>query len=140
MKKSFTFFVVLFFISITELFFSGCANIIPPGGGPRDTIPPIVINSTPNNFTKHFNSYKISIAFNEFIEVKDVAKNLIVSPLPINQPIVDFKLKTITIKLKDSLEANTTYSLNFGNNCRNRQNRFNLNSSFISKCFRYCCY
>lgn len=115
MKQSLSFFIVLFFITITEIFLAGCANIIPPGGGPRDTIPPIVINANPNNYSKQFNSYKIVLSFNEFIEVKDIAKNIIVSPLPTNSPFIDYKLKTITIKLRDILEPNTTYSLNFGN-------------------------
>lgn len=43
---------------------------------------------------------------------------MIVSPTPKIDPIVDYKLRTVTVRLKDTLEANTTYSINFGNAIR----------------------
>ena len=48
------------------------------------------------------------------MDVQAVQENLSVSPSPRINPSVDFKLNTVTVKLKDSLEANTTYSINFG--------------------------
>ncbi|MBK8496527.1 MAG: Ig-like domain-containing protein [Chitinophagaceae bacterium] len=46
---------------------------------------------------------------------EDPQTNLLISPFPKKTPAVDFKLKTVTVKLKDSLLPNTTYSINFGN-------------------------
>lgn len=106
--------ISLFFL-IIEISQTGCANIIPPGGGPRDSLPPVLVNANPKDSSLNTAPTKITLSFNEYIELKDVTQNLIVSPLPKNSPIIEHKLKTITIKLKDSLEANTTYSLNFGN-------------------------
>jgi len=40
---------------------------------------------------------------------------VLVSPTPANLPLVDYKLRTVTVKLRDTLEPNTTYSINFGN-------------------------
>ena len=40
---------------------------------------------------------------------------MIVSPVPTNMPNVTRKLNTVTVKLRDTLEPNTTYSINFGN-------------------------
>ena len=94
---------------------TGCANIIPPGGGPRDTLPPVLIQALPALNTVNFSGNKIVLNFDEFVDVKSPQDNLIVSPLPKTTPLVDAKLRTITIKLKDSLLPNTTYSLNFGN-------------------------
>lgn len=116
MKKSISQIIVLFlFFVITEVSLTGCANMIPPGGGAKDTIPPTILTAVPKDSSINFKGNKIVLTFNEYIEVKDVSNNLIVSPLPKNNPIVDYKLKTITIKLRDSLEPNTTYSFNFGN-------------------------
>lgn len=112
------FFSVLFFsllITIIQLQFTGCANIIPPTGGLKDTLPPTVVQTLPTDSSTNINPKKIVLTFNEYIEVKDLTNNLLVSPLPKNNPVIDYKLKTITIKLKDSLEANTTYAINFGN-------------------------
>ncbi|MBX2931523.1 MAG: Ig-like domain-containing protein [Chitinophagaceae bacterium] len=109
---AFLFCCIVVIISVTT---SGCANIIPPGGGAKDTIPPKLLTAIPKDSSLNFNSNKIVLTFDEYVEVKEVSKNLVVSPLPKNTPIVDYKLKTVTIKLKDSLEPNTTYSLDFGN-------------------------
>lgn len=92
----------------------GCANIIPPAGGPRDSLPPILVKTSPPDSTRRFTEKKIVFAFNEFVEVQNAQENLIVSPLPKIFPTVEYKLNTVTVKLKDTLEANTTYLIQFG--------------------------
>ncbi len=93
----------------------GCANVIAPSGGPRDSLPPQIVRADPPNETKHFDRQKITFYFNEYVDLNDVYQNLVVSPLPKNIPQVDRKLKTVTVRLKDSLKENTTYVLNFTN-------------------------
>ncbi len=110
---------------------SGCANIVPPTGGPRDTIPPRLIYVTPGDTTKHFNTNKIVFNFDEYIDPKDIRTELIVSPVPKVEPIVDSKLKTLTVKIKDTLQPNTTYTLDFGKSIRD------YNEGNILKNFRY---
>ena len=112
MKQLFS--CIVFYSTIVSLITS-CANIIPPGGGPKDSLPPILIQSFPKDSSLNFNSKKITLTFNEFIEVKDALQNVVMNPLPNNAPIVDYKLRNVTVVLKDSLEANTTYTINFGN-------------------------
>lgn len=96
----------------------GCANIIPPAGGPRDSIPPLLLKAEPGDSSLNFKGNKITFTFDEFVDVQNVTENLLVSPLPKTLPIVDFKLKTVTVKLKDSLETNTTYTINFGSSIK----------------------
>ncbi|KAI9449337.1 hypothetical protein F5148DRAFT_1340938 [Russula earlei] len=110
---------------------SGCANIIPPGGGPRDSIPPHLLTAVPKDSAINVNSTRITLTFDEFVEVKDAQQNLVISPFPKNTPNVDYKLRTVTIKLRDSLEPNTTYSLNFGNAIRD------VNEGNVFKNFTY---
>lgn len=93
----------------------GCANIIPPQGGPRDSLPPVLEKVNPADSSLNFTGNKITFTFDEFIEVQNISENLIFSPTPSINPYVEFKLKTVSVKLKDSLEANTTYTINFGN-------------------------
>ena len=97
---------------------TGCANIVPPLGGPRDSIPPKLVFVTPRDSSKNFTANKIVFNFNEYIDPKDVRTELIVSPVPKLEPIVDAKLRTLTIRIKDTLQPNTTYSFNFGNAIR----------------------
>lgn len=110
--------VISALVAISAISGTGCANIIPPQGGPRDSLPPVLLESSPRDSARNFTGDKITFTFNEFVEVQNVAENLLVSPLPVNNPIVDYKLRTVTVRIKDSLEANTTYTFNFGNAIR----------------------
>ena len=106
------FILLLIAISITSG--PGCANIIPPQGGPKDSLPPVLIKATPGDSTRNFTGNKITFTFNEFIDVQGIQENLNVSPSPGINPKIDFKLNALSVKLVDSLESNTTYSINFG--------------------------
>lgn len=96
-------------------FNSGCAQIGVPTGGPKDTIPPVLTKASPENFKLNFTGNKITLSFNEYIELKDLSTNILFSPVPKTNPTVGYNLKTITVKLRDTLQPNTTYSINFGN-------------------------
>lgn len=97
------------FINIT-----GCANIIPPQGGPRDSIAPVLLKSNPGDSAVNFTGNKITFTFDEFIDVQNIQENLLVSPLPVTIPSVDNRQREVTVRLKDTLEPNTTYTLDFG--------------------------
>ena len=94
---------------------TGCANIIPPGGGPRDTLPPVLITAIPHDSTTNYTGNRIVLTFNEYVNIENVLENVLISPTPTNNPVIDYKLRNITVKLRDTLEPNTTYSINFGN-------------------------
>src|SRR5690606_1739246 len=68
------------------------------------------------NFSTNFNAKEIIINFDEFVTLKDVNKQLIVSPpLKYRPEITPYTAsKQIKIRLKDTLQPNTTYSCNFG--------------------------
>jgi len=120
--------VFVFFIAATT---GGCANPIAPTGGPRDSLPPLLISVTPKDSSENFNAKKVTFAFNEFVQLDNVHDNLIVSPVPKQEPIIESKLRTVTIKIKDTLEENTTYSYNFGNAIKD------INEGNILKNFTY---
>jgi len=89
--------------------------MIPPTGGPRDSLPPILVKATPPDSSRVFNSKTITFTFDEFIEQpQELSKNLIISPTPAIMPLVEAKLRTLTVRIKDTLEPNTTYYYNFG--------------------------
>jgi hypothetical protein len=112
--KRFLFFLLVFLVLMRVPLITGCANIIPPTGGPRDSVAPALINANPKLNSLNFTSKKIILNFDEYLDIKDVRNNLTINPVPKIPPTVTFHLKTLTIELKDSLQLNTTYSLNFG--------------------------
>jgi hypothetical protein len=132
MKKLLSsFLVIAILLLIIEVSHTGCANIIPPSGGPRDSLPPQLISAIPKDSSFNTQTKKIVLTFDEYVEVKGITENLVVSPLPKNMPFVESKLKTVTIKLKDSLEPNTTYTFDFGNSI------VDINEGNPSKNFTY---
>lgn len=94
------------------LTFTFCANIKPPEGGKKDTIPPKPRKISPPNKSLHFSADKIEITFDEFIKPTGFLQTLISPPLD-KRP--DFKIegKTLVIKLKSKLRDSTTYTINF---------------------------
>ncbi|MDH7464447.1 Ig-like domain-containing domain [Chitinophagaceae bacterium 26-R-25] len=107
--------IVSFLLVIAFIWqFTSCAVIVAPTGGPRDSLPPVLMSAVPKDSLKGFTEKKIVFEFNEYVEVKDIQKNLIVSPYPKTIPNVEYKLRTVTVRLKDTLQPNTTYTLDFG--------------------------
>ena len=94
-----------------------CASTMTPTGGPKDTIPPVIVLMEPNNFTTNIDTLrppKIFIGFNEYVQIKDVQKELYTSPAMKKQPSVVRRGQGIVVTIKDTLIPNTTYAINFG--------------------------
>ena len=112
--------LALNFILFTGLLLSTvqCAKRASPTGGPKDSIPPVLINASPKLNTIFFDKEEINLTFNEYITLKDINKQLIISP-PLNStqykvyPVTGAS-KKVTLKLLDTLLDNTTYTFNFG--------------------------
>ena len=110
----------LLYIPIVFLFllsFTDCAKKGRPSGGLRDTIAPVILRSAPENFTINFKNNEIRITFDEFIKLKDISRELIISPPLKYAPVITplSVSKVLKIKILDTLKDNTTYSFNFGN-------------------------
>ena len=107
----------LLFVSAIAML-TNCANRGTPMGGEKDVEPPVITKSEPENFTTNFTGNEIKIYFNEYIKIKDIQKQLIISPPMNNEPEIipmGSASKYISIKIKDTLLPNTTYAFNFGN-------------------------
>jgi hypothetical protein len=103
------------FAAISVLFlYRGCAKIGSPMGGPKDETPPRVIRSIPDNYSIQFDEKRIEIEFDEYIQLKNINQELVVSPPQKEKPIVRLRNKTMIIDLKETLLDSTTYTLNFG--------------------------
>lgn len=109
---------IAFIFVLFALMMSGCAVIVPPGGGPRDTLPPILLNANPSDSSTNFSGRKIEMVFNEYIQLENVQQKLIVSPIVKTMPTVSSYLEKITIQFKEPLDSNTTYSFDFGNSIK----------------------
>ena len=95
-----------------------CAKRGSPEGGPKDMDPPKFVSANPPNYTVNFDADEIRISFDELIKLKELQKNLIISP-PLDPPALITPLggasREIRISIEDTLLPNTTYVFNFGN-------------------------
>lgn len=109
------YFIVFSFL-LAYIFSTSCAKRGFIDGGPKDTIAPILISSKPENFEVNFTGKEIRLNFDEYIKLKEVDKQLIVSPPLKYKPDITpvTASKYINIRLRDTLQSNTTYSFNFG--------------------------
>jgi uncharacterized protein (DUF2141 family) len=108
------------FLIFLVLSFSQCAKKGRPDGGPMDEDAPIFVTANPPYETINFDKKEINIYFNEYIKLKDLNKQLIISPPlnPENPPLISPQgtpSKFINIKILDTLKENSTYIFDFGN-------------------------
>ncbi len=97
--------------------FTKCASTMTPTGGPKDTLPPVIVAMEPDNFSTGFrtlNPPKIYIEFDEYVQIKDQQKEFYTSPAMKKKPTLTRRGRGIVVTIKDTLLENTTYALNFG--------------------------
>ena len=131
MKKALYFFLLILVLPKIIVLTSGCAQIIAPTGGPRDTLPPKLVTANPGLKATNFTGNRVNLYFDEYVHLQDIQQNLLVSPTPKYNPYIDSKLKSVTIRLRDTLELNTTYTIDLGNSIRD------INENNALKDFKY---
>lgn len=95
-----------------------CASIGRPEGGPRDTEPPVYVRANPAPGSTGISKPKVDIFFNENVKLEDIANKLVVSPAQTQNPAVNANGRRVTIELRDTLQPNTTYTLDFADAIR----------------------
>ena len=82
-----------------------CAKIGSPTGGPKDETPPEIVASEPDNYATAFTGKKIEVKFNEFIQLKNIYKELLISPPLEERPLTRLKGKSLVIDLNNELRG-----------------------------------
>ncbi|HNB47892.1 MAG TPA: Ig-like domain-containing protein [Chitinophagales bacterium] len=113
-SKLYYYIIVLF-----QCLILSCAQITAPTGGERDTKAPEIVSISPANKSTNFNNKSIQIVFNEWIQALNNPKSqVIISPNIEPFPVIDIARNDMKIKIKDTLQSNTTYSIFFGDNIK----------------------
>lgn len=92
-----------------------CASIGNPNGGPYDEAPPKFVSSTPAPNQLNYKGKKIEILFDELIQLEKPSENVIITPPQRQMPVIRAIGKKAVVELKDTLQENTTYTLDFTN-------------------------
>src|SRR5215831_4481874 len=126
------FVILIALISVISLITNaGCAVIVPPQGGFRDSIPPVLTKATPPDSSVNFKANRINFSFDEYVKIDNFEQNAIISPIPKNIPRLTNRLNTVTLHIRDTLEPNTTYTIDFGNSIQD------VNEGNVMKNFTY---
>jgi len=99
---------------LAALLLQCCANVVAPTGGPKDERPPMVVEAVPENRSVQFIGKKIEITFDEYVTLENAKQNVLISPPMVSKPDIKLHNKTLTIKFKEPLQPNTTYTIDFG--------------------------
>lgn len=98
---------------IYALFIFSCARQSSPTGGPKDTIPPVLLKSIPPNEAINFSAKEIQLMFSEDVILNAPKEQLIVTPTIGKDYKLTYRKNTVTLELEDPLEDSTTYTFNF---------------------------
>ena len=103
-------------LTLGPMFFGhSCANTTQaPSGGPKDTIPPYIIDikPLPGATNVPLTGAKITFTFNEYTVIKN-PKNIFLSPPSQRPPKSKIHGKNLVVTFEDTLKANTTYTISF---------------------------
>ena len=105
------------FILGSVIFSHSCANTTtPPSGGPKDTIPPVIVKLNPADGTTNVptRKTKLELTFNEYVVVKD-PKSLYLSPPLEKAPKYKIQNKSVVVYFENDLDSNKTYTLDLTN-------------------------
>lgn len=101
-------------LGISLVFLQSCAQMASPTGGKKDTLAPVVINSIPLNKSKNYKGKKIELNFNEYVAVKNLNQELLITP-SIGNYETRIRPMGLTLVLDSTLKDSTTYTFNFRN-------------------------
>jgi hypothetical protein len=123
LKKNLIFF-------LTGLFFSSCANQLPPGGGEVDKIPPEIIELFPEDGTINFNENYFEIGFSEYVDKRSVKDAIFISPAIDGELELNWSGKYVQVSFPSSLKKNTTYVITLGTDVVDFNNKNRMAQSF----------
>ncbi len=103
------------YLIILVILISGirCAKQTQPTGGPKDEIPPKLLESSPPNRQTNFKGNEIQLTFDEAIQTNNPREQIVITPsIGKKFELTNRKTKAI-LKLNSDLTENTTYTISF---------------------------
>ncbi len=119
-----------FFAFLIVILISGCANQLPPNGGPVDKIPPKIVDVYPPNGTINYKKNYFELTFSEYVQKRTVKSSIFISPKIEGEIQYDWSGKKLKVIFDDSLKLNTTYSISIGTGVKDLNNGNRMANAF----------
>jgi len=98
---------------LMALVFLSCAGQVPPGGGPPDAIPPMVVRTFPDTNAVRVETDRIELEFSEYVERRSLEESIFISPY-LGDLEFDWSGSSVTIRFSEKLRKDATYVVNIG--------------------------
>lgn len=95
------------------LLLASCARMGQPDGGWYDELPPKIVGTNPREGAVNVNNKRIILQFDEYIKLENAQEKVVISPAQRELPNIKVQGRRIIIDLIDSLQPNTTYTIDF---------------------------
>lgn len=102
---------IILTLCLAYLFYS-CANVTSPTGGPKDTIPPRLIKSIPEQEQLNYPGTQVMLEFDELMKLKNAKDEIIITP-SVKEPKFVARKNLVIIDFNETLKDSTTYSITF---------------------------
>lgn len=99
--------------AVVGLLMAACASMGRPQGGPRDVEPPLFVKSNPAPGQLNVDRNRITIEFDENVQIKDAQTKVVISPAQNITPQISAEGRRIVVNLRDTLIPSTTYTIDF---------------------------
>ncbi len=105
------------------VFYSSCANMGMPDGGPKDSLPPVLVETYPKYKSLNFDDDELRFTFNEYVVHDKAMDVLVISPPLEKRPTLRMKSKSLILMFNEDLKDSTTYSIDFKNSIEDNNER-----------------
>ena len=99
--------------AMLAILLGGCAGQVPPGGGPKDTVPPAIVRTFPDSNAVRVMPHAITLEFSKYVDRRSVEESIFISPYP-GDLRYDWSGREVTFSFSGKLRENTTYVVNVG--------------------------
>ncbi|MFA6598541.1 MAG: Ig-like domain-containing protein [Ignavibacteriaceae bacterium] len=122
--------IVYLFGIFFSFFLMSCANQLPPGGGPPDTIPPKIVEAFPQNGTTNFSEDYFELDFSEYVDKRSLKDAIFISPRIEGDLELDWSGESVRIYFPEPLKKNITYNVTIGTDVVDYNNKNRMAEAF----------
>jgi hypothetical protein len=119
-----------FVVALQAIILAGCANQLPPGGGPVDTVPPKITESYPLSGTTNFSDDYMEFNFSKYVDKQTLKTSLFISPAVEGDMEFSWTGTSVRINFPQKLKKNVTYVVTIGTDLADYNNHNRMSQSY----------
>ena len=115
---------------LSSFYLMSCANQLPPGGGPLDTIPPKIIEVYPIDGTTNFIDDYFELDLSEYVDKRSLKEAIFISPQIEGDLELDWSGQSVRVYFSAALKKDVTYNVTIGTDLVDYNNKNRMAEAF----------